>query len=559
MKESINPNDPDHFSGWSLVLLIGLVALFLVSRLVVLQKMPIFIDETVHIGWARDIQQGQIAAGFSDGKWLSMILISLSLYLPGNALWLARFTAVMGGVATLAAIYLTGRELFSIKTTLLAILFYLMLPLALFYNRLALTDSIVAAFGAWVLYISVKTVRSARSGFSVVLAVLLISAMLAKLPGIIYIFIPPLAVLLLLPKNRWKFGVQRILPAILAGLATFSAVFLVQTAHQQVSEKTQGGNIGSVGQFAIDKLPIPYAERVVVTKIGSVGQVAIDNIMLLADWLWTLLTPPITILTGLLLVWLLLKRPGRPVWYLMSVLFTTLAPYILFARIWYPRYLSFALVPLVLLLAQFWSWIMAQISNHVSNPQKARIIAGGGLALLLIWPAIFNLNLLSRPDSISLPKIMAWQFQSGWPAGFGALEMANFLEAEAARTSPTPYLVRPYFWSHTNQGGLDFHLGEDNQLELVELGANPPAELVELDAQLLAGRRVLLAIDTTHPESVELFDAIASRLEATMIWHYTKPGASAGLEVWEVTQIYPAEGSAERRLEGPALPIDVTS
>jgi hypothetical protein len=96
MKESNNSTDPDHLSGWNLVLLIGLVALFLVSRLVVLQKMPIFIDETVHIGWARDIQQGQIAAGFADGKWLSMILISLSLYLPGNALWLARFTAVMG-------------------------------------------------------------------------------------------------------------------------------------------------------------------------------------------------------------------------------------------------------------------------------------------------------------------------------------------------------------------------------------------------------------------------------------------------------------------------------
>ncbi len=507
--------------------------------------MPIFIDETVHIGWARDIQQGQIAAGFADGKWLSMILISLSLYLPGNALWLARFTAVMGGVATLAAIYLTGRELFSIKTTLLAILFYLMLPLALFYNRLALTDSIVAAFGAGVLYISIKTVRSARSGFSVVLAALLISAMLAKLPGILYIFIPPLAVLLLLPKNRWKFGVQRILPAILAGLVTFSAVFLAETAHHQVSEKAQGGNVANVGQVAVDKLPIPYADRAVVTNIGSIGQVAIDNLLLLADWLWTLLTPPLTILAGLLLVWLLLKKPGRPVWYLMIVLLTTLAPYILFARIWYPRYLSFTLVPLALLLAQFSSWIMAQISNYVSSPQKARLIAGGSLTLLLIWPALFNLNLLTRPDLISLPKIMAWQYQSGWPAGFGALEMANFLDAEAAQTSPAPYLVRPYFWSQTNQGGLDFHLSEDNPMELVELGKNPSAELAELDAHLMAGRRVLFAIDTTHRQSVELFDAIDSSLEATMIWHYPKPGSSAGLEVWEVARIDLANSSFE--------------
>jgi len=43
----------ERFSAWSLVLLAGLVALFLGSRLYALLKMPIFVDEALHVWWAR--------------------------------------------------------------------------------------------------------------------------------------------------------------------------------------------------------------------------------------------------------------------------------------------------------------------------------------------------------------------------------------------------------------------------------------------------------------------------------------------------------------------------
>jgi len=87
------------------------------------------------------------------------------------------------GAATLVAILLIGRELFSTRAAFIAALFFLLLPFALFYNRLALADSIVSVFGAWVLYISIKSVCSSKSGFSVLLALLLILSMLAKFPA----------------------------------------------------------------------------------------------------------------------------------------------------------------------------------------------------------------------------------------------------------------------------------------------------------------------------------------------------------------------------------------
>ena len=522
MNDLDGSTDRERFSNWGLALLAGLVALFLASRLVALLKMPVFIDEAIHIWWAREIQEGMVAAGFIEGRWLSMALMSLFLNLPGDDLWLVRFSAVLAGVATLGALFLIGRELFSNRAGILAILFYLVIPYALFYDRVALADSIATPFGAWILYLSIKSVRSQWGGNSVILALLLIFSMLVKISGIAYLIIPPITVLVLLPSSRWKKGIQRIMPAMLAGLLMLAAIYIVGIPTHQVTPKAQA------------------------FSIAGVLQATIRNSGTLANWSWYLLGPPVAILSGLMLLWSILTRPGRPAWFLLAILITSLAPYLVFAQDWYPRYLTFALVPLVLLLAQSFCWVMDQIASRTATTKQAQTISAVLLGLLLIWPVVIDLSLLSNPESAPLPEILEWEFKSGWPAGFGAEEMANFLEEEAAQTTRTLYIIQPIFWAHTNKGGLQVHLTEENKLEFVELGWDLESELAELAGQLETGRRVLIVVDSTHPQSADLFDTVEPQLEATLIWHYPKPGSAAGLEVWEVAQIdltnIPAEG-----------------
>jgi hypothetical protein len=186
---------------------------------------------------------------------------------------------------------------------------------------------------------------------------------------------------------------------------------------------------------------------------------------------------------------------------------------------------------------------MDRIASLTSTARHAQAISALFLGLLLIWPTAIDLSLLTDPESTPLPEILEWEFKSGWPAGFGAEEMAHFLEEEAAQTSGALYVLQPLFWAHTNKGGLQIHLSEENKLEFVEFGWDLESELAELAGQLKTGRRALLVIDTTHAESAELFKTIESQLEATLIWHYPKPGSAAGLEVWEVAQIHPANVS----------------
>ncbi len=185
-------------------------------------------------------------------------------------------------------------------------------------------------------------------------------------------------------------------------------------------------------------------------------------------------------MSGLMLLWSLLTKPGRQVVFLLLVLISTIAPYILLAKALYPRYLTFTLVPLALLLAQFWSWVSDQIAHVLSSAQLARLLSTVLLALLLILPVGIDLSLLTNPKSTPLPEILVWEFRSGWPAGYGAQELARYLEKEAAQNPGVLPVLHPIYWSQVNKGGLQVHLVEENQLEFIEFGWDLESELNDM-------------------------------------------------------------------------------
>ena len=124
---------------------------YLASRLCAAALFPIFIDEAMHVDWARATAESYPAPDPSfDGKWLSIKLFALatSVDAPFDELVAARLLVLALGLCTALAIYLLGRDLFSSRAGALGVALYVVTPFSLIYNSLAMTDGIQLAFGS---------------------------------------------------------------------------------------------------------------------------------------------------------------------------------------------------------------------------------------------------------------------------------------------------------------------------------------------------------------------------------------------------------------------------
>ncbi len=144
----------------SVVIILLLTGLYLFTRLVNLDQMPIFVDEAGFIVWAKRglLDRHQLFASIvEDGKpplhiWGMIPFLKL---FPQNLLYGARIFSVVTGCIGAIGFYLLSKELFGKKTAYISIVLYIVSPFILLYDRLALTDSAVNAAGVWILFLSI--------------------------------------------------------------------------------------------------------------------------------------------------------------------------------------------------------------------------------------------------------------------------------------------------------------------------------------------------------------------------------------------------------------------
>ncbi|UCG22891.1 MAG: glycosyltransferase family 39 protein [Chloroflexota bacterium] len=494
------------------LLLLGvLLAVYLIGRLLFLMQLPPFIDEGLHSYYVEVMESGIISAGAGDGKWLSILIFYALTRLPADVLLLIRLASVASGVASLVAIFLIGRELFNTAVGLLSVTFYVFLPFALIYNRLGLADGIVAAFGAWTLLISIRTVRSQNGLYPVLLTALLLASVLAKASAIVFILFPVLALLLLTPREQWASISRRILPPVVG--ATFIVILMI----------SQDVGTAEIVHKTLDSRPAGIVESIA------------GNVSTAARWFWTLLTPALAILAVLAILLFATWRLERRVAFLLVILAVVLFPYVISAVVWYPRYLLFALVPLALLLGRFWYWLTETILTLTTSRRLGMTFSLLLLALLLIWPAISSLRFVISPPQAQLPAIVRRQYISAWTAGYGVEELTAFLEEQARDTPGDLLILRPYYLSQVNHGGLDLFLGDDEGFHFKTIGQNLDQDLQEAAARLAAGQRTIFVFDSTHDESRNLSSMLRQQATVNHIWSHTKPYSTGGLEVWELS------------------------
>jgi len=198
---------------WGRVIIFGFLILLLAVFLRVynLTILPVFVDEAIYVRWAQ-VMKSEATLRFlplSDGKQpLFMWSIIPFLKIFPNPLVAGRLVSVATGTASLIGIFVLSYLLFrSKKISLFSAFIYAINPFSVFFDRMALVDSMLSMFGVWFLIFSIAVAKTLRFDMAILAGFALGGGLLTKSPAIFFILLMPLTFMFV----EWMDGRRRAL------------------------------------------------------------------------------------------------------------------------------------------------------------------------------------------------------------------------------------------------------------------------------------------------------------------------------------------------------------
>lgn len=465
------------------LILILIVAVYFLFRLPALTYQPIFADEAIYIRWAQ-VMKSEPTLRFlplSDGKTPLFMWVMMPVFkIIADPLLAGRILAVFSGLGTLTGIYLLGRVFISKRTGLLAALLVAITPYIVFFDRMALVDTMLASFTVWSILIALLVVKYKRIDLAMILGFFLGGGLLTKTPAMLNVVMIPLTAITLSfsPKGR----VLRILKAsglfaisIGIGLGIYNALRL-------------GPGFSSLSSRNSDYVRNPA--DLLVNPLDPF----IPHLRDLTDWWPLLIGYPVLIALVIGIFFGVLKKNR----YVIAIFLIALGPLIIqmaLLRTFTARYMLFSISPF-LLVAAFGidSWL-----NKFKKYSPALFAAI--LIILLVWPVYFTYKLTTDIENAPLPKNERRGYLEDWTAGYGLRNAAQFLDNESKKGlivigtegsfGTLPDGLQIYFDKNTN---VAFKLGGSTvSAELREQALKLPTFFIANEARL-----------ATHIDRVEL-------------------------------------------------------
>ncbi len=391
-----------------LLALISIVSYF-VTRLINLDKFPIFNDEGIYIRWAKvawhDASWRFIS--LTDGKqplqtWGTIPFLKL---FPDNALLAGRLFSVVTGLVGLIGIFVLLFYLFDKKTAFIGSLLYIFTPYFLFYDRMAMVDSGVNAGFIWILFLSILLVRTVRLDIALIFGLVAGLSLLAKSSVRIFLGLSALAPIFFVDKNWRKNFLKYInfyfLFLIVVGLST--AIYNVQRLSpffHFVAEKNKTF-VMTFGEF----LKNPFANF-------------FNNIKSIPGYVFSELGWIIVIFSVFGLVRLFKKDKKLTIYLILWLTISYLAISFV-SKIIFPRYLIFLGTILVIFASYFFSTL------------KKREFLLPSLIILLIINGYFIYTILFNFTKIPFPEVDRGQYIDGITAGWGIKDIVDYARMRA--------------------------------------------------------------------------------------------------------------------------------
>jgi len=437
---------------WRGVIIPGLIIiiLFFVLRLINLTILPIFCDEAIYIRWSQ-VMRAEPTLRFlplSDGKQpLFMWLTIPFLKFFSDPLLAGRLVSVLAGFGSLIGIFLLTFFLTeSKKTALFSSLIYTILPYTLFFDRMALVDSLLACFGIWVLLLGVLLVKYPRTDLAIIGGIVLGGALITKSPAIFFAALLPTTALLLPFEQPRKKLTPRLIK--LAGLWLIVYIF----AFVIYNLLRLGPNFRMI---AIRNKDYVFTLKEIMAHPHDPILIHLKDIW---GWFPNLFSWPIFLMSILGVVFGLAKRRKMSL-VLLAWLLAPLLAQSAFAKVFTPRYLLFTIFPLII----FGGILGKEIFEKSSKIWLKAIL----ILLFLFAPLRYDFSLISSPPEAPLPLRMRTGYLSEWTSGYGINEVRDFLK-EASKEKKIVVGTEGSFG--TLPDALMIYFDKDSQVTILGVG-----------------------------------------------------------------------------------------
>ena len=389
------------------IIVLIIIGLYAASRLINLDKWPIFSDEGISIRWAKvawkDASWRFIS--ITDGRqplqtWGTIPFLKL---FPHNALFAGRLFSVATGFAALTGMYSLLFYLWGKRAAVIGAILYVFIPYTLLYDRFALVDSAVNAGCIWILFFSIWLAKNRRLDTALLLGFIGGIALLAKSSSRMFLMLSVFAPILYM-KDSLKTIISKSANygVLLTGAGLISFIFYnVQrlSPYFHIVAQKNTTFVMTFAEFMANPFAYSHNFRVIPLYIA---------------WESGWLIIPISILGGIMLY----KKDKLLMLYLLIFI---LLPYLaisFFAKILFARYVLFMSTFVIITATYFF----------VQNKWKYNHYL---FITLLTSMTYFNYALLFNPARASLPPVDKGQYIEGVTAIWGAAEFMQSVREES--------------------------------------------------------------------------------------------------------------------------------
>lgn len=412
------------FSGKDYLLIGLLIFSYFLTRLIKLDKFPIFSDEGIYIHWAK--------VAWHDASWRFISLTDgrqplqtwgtipfLKLF-PENALLAGRLFSVTTGVIALSGIFSLLYYLFGKKTAFFGAFLYILTPYFLFYDRMALVDSAVNASFIWILFFSVLLVNYLRFDVAIIFGLTAGMSLLAKSSVKLFLGLSLFAPILFIFRNIKKKDNFR-------KLLNFFVLYLIVIIFALVIYNVQ--RLSPYLHFVIEKnktFIVPFEEYIKDPFILLLPN--LKNIPVYLFWEMGFVLG----LIGLIGWGKLAKEKLNLFIYLSLWIIGSFFAVASFARVLFPRYIIFLASSLLIMAAYFLS--------RLKNKRTFFVL----IILYLFSVSYFDYTILFDYKNVPFPDIDRGQYVEGWSAGWGMKEIVEYAR-EKSKEKPAVLIAEGNF------------------------------------------------------------------------------------------------------------------